>query len=184
MVLIKIKMQFFVIMFFVVCLVGLVSGEDFKISGVSPDKKVVSLLVDEERTFSINNEIDSSINWYLDGDLVLDGWNEFKFEATDSGIYKIRVDVVKADIGDSYLWDIIVIGDKRIENKTGLNWGTIVFYAIVTVLLIIIFLVVRLFILEKKGEMGGGEKKDESNGKKDLEKKGEVEKNPKKKKIV
>ena len=137
------------IFWLIIMLINFVGAVDFEIKGVVPDKAVVSLSVGENQIFSIDNGQYESIKWYVDSKLIKEGVVSFDLNDFESGVYVVRVDVIKGTSGDSNTWNVVITGDRLIE-KIGISGAEIIFYVFLTVLSIIIILVVRLFILEKK----------------------------------
>lgn len=130
------------------------NGEDdslpvLEVQSFDPSGSNISIYSNTNKIFSIIARNYISIEWYLDGVLII-GANSlsYRFNGVEYGNYTLEARIVNGSRIDSKVWKIIIEDEEEITGGN-LNIGEIVFYLIIVVLILIIFLVIWMFVEEK-----------------------------------
>ncbi len=123
--------------------------EESKLITPFPDSNSLSLLSGESYKLNISEDGFDSVKWYLEGELISEENSSFDLTDFESGIYTVRVDVIKGNLVDSKTWSVIITEDPIIKEK-GIGLGETIFYTFVVVMIIIILLVIYFLIIEKR----------------------------------
>jgi len=129
-----------------------VIGDDddnvFRIINPRPSASLITIFTGDNKTFSIDNYDYDSIKWFFDGKLVSIDLNSFEVSDLSIGNYTVKVEVIKGSETIGRAWNLIV--EETEEGRVRVfELGTVIFWAIIAILVIIIMLVVWLLLIEK-----------------------------------
>lgn len=131
------------------------SGSDsglFKILNPIPEDYLIAVSRNEEKIFSIDNNDYETIEWHLDGELMDNDFNSFKFEALEEGKHIIKVVIGKGSLSDSKTWKAVVKDSLENPAPSGSFGKKIIIYLMIFVGLIIVGLVVVVVFKRKRKE--------------------------------
>jgi len=126
------------------------SLELFEILNPLPDKYLIALSKNEEEIFSIDNNDYELIEWHIDGELIDNDFNSYKFKSPEDGKHIIKVIIKKGSLSDSNTWKAVV-KDSLENTSSPEGFGKkVIFYLMIVAVLIIVGLCVVLFLKRDK----------------------------------